>query len=358
MLKNIVTQKQEWNKEKRLMETDKQLADATEEKSSRVNFKNNDSLFFHKKQTNAFNEKSETLKRKEADIVIEPRKPGYMNEPANISLQNKIATLAENNKMTIPQKLSVAIKARKPNVSKKPLFSATVFYSPDFVISKVDNNNHNFREDDRNEIKRKEKIKNAYSSGVLVSYNTGKNLSIQSGVTFSAMATDIQPKMIYAGPDNRGNVHYRFNCSAGYSYTLRPGGIPAAGDSIRALASKNILQYIGVPFAITYSLKKGKFNLHPGIGIAANFLKKQKIETVIAGMNGDEKAEINQINGLNTMYLNSAVSLGINYTINQNTAFSFTPAARLALTSINTNAPVKTYLNSYGLAAGLTLKLE
>ncbi len=108
-----------------------------------------------------------------------------------------------------------------------------------------------------------------------------------------------------------------------------------------------------MPLAVKYNINKGKFTLNPAFGVAADFLTKGKIETVI----GNEKASINHIKGLGPMYLNSAISLGMSYNINQNIAFSLTPAARFALTSINKDAPVKTYLNSYGLAAGLTIKL-
>lgn len=294
--------------------------------------------------------------RKEVVAQIEPRKHNLKILPANSPLQYLLEKHSlNNNKITI-EKLST-YKAVKNNsrTLKKSLFSATVFYSPDFVSSKVDNDHHRFREEDRNEIKNKEEIKSSYTTGLLIEYYTGKKFSVQSGLTYSSMTTAIAPKMIYARPDREGNLNYRFNCSSGYSTVFLPSGIRpfAAGDSISALSSKNILNYITVPLAIKYKAGKGKFSLNPGLGIAVHFLKKGTIETVV----GNEKASINHIEGLSSIYLNGSISAGINYDINKNIAISLTPAARFALTSINKDAPVKTYLNSYGLAAGLTLKL-
>lgn len=274
--------------------------------------------------------------------------------PPNTSLQNLLTPLSGNNKISIQEKPIAAIKNAKPKISKKSLFSATVFYSPDFVSSRVDNDRHHFREEDRNEIKNKEEIKNSSSTGLLINYNTIRKLSIQSGLTFSSMVTDIKPKLIYARPDDRGIVNYRFNCSAGYSYVpLHSGSRPTEGDSIFASSSKNILHYIEFPLTLKYNIRKGKFTLNPGLGLVANFLTKGRIETVIV----NKKTSISHIEGLNSMYLNSAISLSMNYDINQNVSIGLTPAARFALTSINKDAPIKTYLNLYGLAAGLTIKL-
>lgn len=242
-------------------------------------------------------------------------------------------------------------------LKNKGRLSATLFFSPDFVSSSIDNDHHTYRDEDRDEIKKKEENKLSGTAGVLLGYQIAKNWSVQSGLTFSKIVTDIKPKTIFARPDNSGNISYRFNCSAGYSYVnLKSAGTPAAGDSVNALSSTNTLQYIAVPFAVQYHIGKGKLTFSPGIGFAANFLTKGKIETVIAGQSVNEKAVSTHLEGLHSTYYNASVSAGVSYDITKEFAFSFTPAARLALTPINSQAPVKTYLNSIGFAAGLTMK--
>lgn len=351
------------NKEKSKQSFEQQLVKSDESAAEKKTGKtlipgNGKSLSAIDEQKNALQNNLDIPKerpRREAVAVTELPKHKFYIGPENTSLQKLPATLKQNNKITIQEKPISAIKINKSKISEKSLFSVTLFYSPDFVSSKVDNDHHDFREEDRNEIKNKEEIKKTYSAGVLIDYNSGKKISVESGLSFSSIATHIQPKTIYARPDDRGNVNYRFNCSAGYSYVSLPSGSrpSAAGDSISALSSKNILNYITVPLAVKYKVSKGKLGVTPGLGIAVNFLKKGTIETVI----GNEKASINHIEGISKIYLNSAISAAINYDINKKVALNLIPAARFALTSINKDAPFKTYLNSFGLAAGLTIKL-
>ncbi|MDQ6761585.1 MAG: hypothetical protein M3015_03035 [Bacteroidota bacterium] len=55
-------------------------------------------------------------------------------------------------------------------------------------------------------------------------------------------------------------------------------------------------------------------------------------------------------------YFQGLASFGVQYNLNKKIALSFTSVARFGLTSINEEAPVKTKLSSYGLAAGITLQ--
>lgn len=294
------------------------------------------------------------------DVAIVSRDRQNLSHAAlpDLSLKGILDESERGRNIIQPGRLNAKTSNRYSKSAKKSLFSATVFYSPDFVGSRVDNDHNRFREDDRDEIKNKEEIKNSSRLGVLINYNAGKNFSIQSGLAYSTTTTTILPKMIFARPDMFGNVNYRFNCSAGYSdITLHPGNPPALGDSISTLSSLNTLKYISVPLTVRYKISRGKFSVNPGLGIAANLLAKGSIETVIPGAAGNEKENINHIEGLNKSYLNGALSLGLNYNFNRFFGLSFTPVTRFALTAINKNAPVKTYLNSFGLEAGITLRL-
>lgn len=325
-------------------------------KDKQVIPKNNSSDFYTQPPKNIVTNKITTEKTiKEIDAESVSQKQIFNTEPAKISLEKVLATLNGNNRIIKEEKQNFKLKSLKAKTSHKAMFYATVFYSPDFVFNRIDNDHHDFREDDRNEIKRREKIKKAYTAGLLIGYNTGKRISIESGLTLSSMTTAIEPKQIYARPDGRGNMNYRFNCSAGYSYIpVKPGNNP---DSITALSSKNILEYIAVPVAIRYNMKKGKLGFSPGFGLAINFLMKGKIETAIAGLGGAEEANIDHIEGLKSSYLNGSISLKTDYNLSRNLALTFTPAARVALTPITKDAPVKTFLNSLGVVAGLTIKL-
>jgi hypothetical protein len=264
-----------------------------------------------------------------------------------------------NDKPTAPLQTKQTVTKNKTKTAKTSPFSVTAFFSPDFVLRRIEDDKPHFREDDKNEIKQKEK--NGFSStyGLLVNYNFSKNWSIQSGLTLLNRITEIEPKTIYARPDARGNVQYRFSCSAGYGFLSAKGSgtPPAQGDSITALRSKNTLRYAGVPLNIKYSLVSGRFNVSPVVGLSANFLSKSTIETGIAVGSSKQSEVINDISGLKNMYFSSALSLDLAYALNKRVLINFTPTTRFGVTSINKDAPVKSYYNSINLAAGITINL-
>ncbi|WP_018616706.1 hypothetical protein [Segetibacter koreensis] len=360
---NLVKKDKKENNGGNRLKTKEQLATVQET----LERKNTDSDFRMFKRKNHSSAKEKTVEKEQniatersyKEVAVETEAQQHFDTaiPESLSMQRAV-TANSHNKIRNEVTLNLKAEKFKAKNRQKGFFSMTAFFSPDFVSSKVDNDRHNFREDDRNEIKKREKIKEAYTTGLLINYNTGKKVSLESGLTFSSMTTEIQPKTIYARRDNRGNVHYQFNCSAGYSYIpTKPGSNPVAGDSVPALSSKNTLQYIGVPFSVKYNAYKGKLSLQPGIGMAFNFLTQGKIETAIERSTGTEKANIHHIEGLRKTYMNGSVSVSANYNLKSNIAVNFTPAARFALSSINKDAPVKTFLNSLGLAAGLTIRL-
>jgi hypothetical protein len=108
--------------------------------------------------------------------------------------------------------------------------------------------------------------------------------------------------------------------------------------------------------AVTYNIGLGKFSLQPSIGMSANFLTKGTVETTISAPNGNERVRANDIQGLKSSYINGMISLGASYSLNKTIELNFKPTSRFALSSINKDAPVKTYLNSIGLATGITFK--
>jgi hypothetical protein len=185
-----------------------------------------------------------------------------------------------------------------------------------------------------------------------------KNWQLQSGLNIFTRETEIKPRTLYARPDNHGNVNYHISCSAGSAYVpLKSGSNPMQGDSTQALSAKNTLQYISIPLAVSYTFGKGKFTIDPAAGIAFNILSKGKIETTIANQSPHENTGTNDIEGLKSSYISSLLSVGASYKLSKIISFNFTPSARIALSSINKDAAVKTKFNSAGLAGGITIRL-
>ncbi|KAA9039401.1 PorT family protein [Ginsengibacter hankyongi] len=272
--------------------------------------------------------------------------------------ETEIDKILQQQSIALENKKISSAKRSKINSSARSPFSITGFFSPDIVSTSLKDEHPRFREEERNAIEKDEQIKFSSTFGVLLDYTIGKKWKLESGITYSTRKTAIQPKTIYARPDNDGNINYRFNCSAGYSYvTVESSPPPTSGDSINALASTNNLQYIGLPLYAKYIFTTGRFSILPGAGISFNFLTKGKIETTIATSTGTKNPSINNIEGLKPMYLNGAAGIRVQYKLNKTISLSFEPAFRFALSPINKDASVKTNLNSLGLSTGLVFKL-
>ncbi len=244
--------------------------------------------------------------------------------------------------------------------ASKGYFSATAYYSPDAASTSLDNDHPHFREEDKDEIKKYEKIKYASTFGVMLNYNLNKKWIIASGISLVTRVSYIMPKNIYARPDNMGNFHYRINCDAGYSYVPvkdANGNLPTQGDSISTPSSKNTLSYIKIPVMIRYPFIKNRWSFIPAAGVAVNFLNKRQIETNIAAQNGDKTTNFTTVQGLKPSYYNGSLSVAVQYDFNKTIAVSFEPTSRFALSSINKDVQVKTYYNSIGFATGIVIKL-
>jgi hypothetical protein len=309
---------------------------------------------------------SKTAKQTEAedkppykDVEVSMQsKPDFLHvESENAGIRNALRALAAN-KAILDNSANTLIKKPKRKLPFTQHLSVGVFYSPDIVSAMVSNDKRGFRDEDRDQIKRQEKITKAFSAGVKLGYNIAGEWGIETGIAYSGFQTSIRPKFLYAHADARGDVNYRFNSSAGYCYldVNRGNRPPVPGDSIMAVSSKNSIRYITVPLAVTYTVTVGRFSLIPSLGFAANFSSKAKLQTTVATQNGYENAGIDHIEGLNSTYWTGSAALGAAYNLSNTIALIFTPVARFGFTSINKNSPVKTYLNSMGFGGGLTMK--
>jgi len=257
--------------------------------------------------------------------------------------------------------LSGSTAKNKSLKNPKPFhFNVTAFYSPQFSFNRLEDDHHDpgpQQGNGREEIKKDEPHERSSSVGVLVEIPVGKKLSLQSGVTYLNKTISIEPKKIYAKLDNDGKVKYRFDCSSGYTYIApKSGTTPAVGDSVNAAASSNTLQYVGVPLGVNYTFAVGKFNIIPGIGTTANILVKQKIETELIQGSSKEKQTINNIEGMKPVYFNVYTGVSLEYNVSKRIAVNVTPSGNFALSSINKNAAVKSYPNSFGIGAGIKIK--
>ena len=287
------------------------------------------------------------------------RKSGNENIADSSTAETLSDLLSRNKKsfLTIDEKKSnEQIVKRKDK--KSHLFSVTAFFSPDFASYRLQNDQQNDQSEDASDIKKSERHELSSTAGALIDYNFKKHFSIESGLSFSNTNILVAPKTIFAQRDYNGDIKYRLNTSSGYGYVLPSfTSNPNVGDSLYTFTSTHLLQYISLPALIKFNFSKKKIGFDIKTGVSVNFLTKAKVETSVENGSDNEQEVVKNLYGLKKIYFSGTTGIGINYRINDKFTITFDPAFRYAFNSINNNAPVKSYPNSFMLPVGLKINL-
>ncbi len=256
-----------------------------------------------------------------------------------------------------PPKVVVAKRGNKFHFSLMPYYSPQMNF--DRIVADKDHNRLGGPGpgNDHDDIKKDETQKNAASFGIAVEIPLHKKWSIQTGLSYLSRNIAVHPKKIFAQKDNNGSIKYRMDLSSGYTYlSPKTGGTPVVGDSINATSSSNHLQYIGLPLSLQYTIGTGKFNIVPALGAVLNYRAGQNFTTNLVSGSTSEKHDVNNFEGNTKFYLNAVSQIAFQYNASKLISFDVVPALNLALTSINKASVVKSYPNSFSLAAGIKIR--
>ena len=274
-----------------------------------------------------------------------------------------IVPLVDISKSTAKQVTKSAGKTIKINPGK-PGFYLSVFFSPNLAWSSLENDephrgggsgNHI---EDHDAIKKAEHSNLSYTGGLKLGYVLNKNLTIQSGLNYTSVSTNIDPKLIFADRDNNGDIRYRLDCSSGYSFLLPGNGQnPSRGDSLVVTDSRNSLAYTGVPLAIEYKFLSGKISLSATVGGQANILLRGKTTTVFGKGTSTETSASGNTQALKSIYFSALTGITGEFRLNKKLSVTVSPAGQFGLSSINKGASVKTRANYFSAGAGLKLRL-
>jgi hypothetical protein len=273
-------------------------------------------------------------------------------------------TIPENGSLSILEKLNYSKAKKSINPFRNYGFSITGYFSPQATWNSI-HDDKPYRPGglsngpvDHDEIKRSERNSFAYSGGIKLGYGISKKVSLQAGLNYTRSSTTVRPKDIYAEQDNNGNVHYRFDCSSGYTYVPPHSGLtPAPGDSISLTSNHNILAYLGIPLAIEYRFSFGKFSLSASAGVQVNILLEGKTTVVLGKNTSDETSVSTTTEGLKRSYFSAVTSITGELQLNKKLSLVIAPTGQFGLSPINEGASVKTRPNYLGLATGLKLRL-
>ncbi|MDQ6761701.1 MAG: outer membrane beta-barrel protein [Bacteroidota bacterium] len=294
---------------------------------------------------------SESLKNRSIENSI--FEPGCLieinkNLPPLLALKINTFDILNNNVVT---------RKRKGSKRLSPI-AITPFFSPDIAWYHLQDDNINNQSGNANDIEQEEKHGFSSTYGALIDYKINNHWSLQSGITLSNTNITTDPEIIYAQPDNTGNVKYRINTSSGYGFILPAySANPGVGDSLYAVTSSHLLRYIGIPLAAVYSVAEGKFIFSARAGASVNFLTKGKIVTTVEKGLDNSTETADNIQGLKKVYYTGLAGLGIDFRLGKKTAITFAPTLRFALVPINKNTTVKSYPTTFGSSVGFKMQL-
>ena len=185
---------------------------------------------------------------------------------------------------------------------------------------------------------------------------------MKRGCSSPELFIPIQPltlhlRKIYAVQSPSGDYAYKYITSAGYGY-IRPGFTvaPALGDSLLTAEAEHTLRHITVPLVIKYKIKRGKFSIMPGAGIAANFLTGTKVETEIKNTSDKETVTITKLTGAKNFNWSLTTDAEMQYQLNNKMSVNLRPAFRYAISSITRNDDFQTFPYAFGVGLGMTFK--
>lgn len=235
-------------------------------------------------------------------------------------------------------------------------FYISAFFAPEHGGYNLENDEVN-QYDNKDKILGREKNEFSFTTGMMAGHQLNKNLSIESGLSFSSSKISIDKSKIFAQRNNSGDIKFRYNTSSGYGFLLPSFNIsPLLGDSLSTSYSNLILEYAGIPLSIKYAVGKGKYKFGIGAGVSVNFLTRSLVETEVKSQQNAETEIITRLEGLRKINVSFIISPEVQYNVFSKWAISARPFLKYSLMPINNRNIVKTYSYALGLGAGLTYK--
>lgn len=205
-------------------------------------------------------------------------------------------------------------------------------------------------------IKHSEVHEPSFSAGALLTRQFSRHWGLQTGLIYSYTGIGISPQKIYAFQDPAGDISYKYITSSGYAYIKPAGGNPAIGDSL-TVESKHQLKTINIPLSVKYKIGNNKLTVSPGAGVEAGFITSAKSEVELTDASNHETRTLNKLSGTKKFYWSAIANVELQYKLTSKTSITIQPSYRQALSPITKNNVVETFPRSFGIRAGITIRL-
>ncbi|HXB30751.1 MAG TPA: outer membrane beta-barrel protein [Puia sp.] len=251
-------------------------------------------------------------------------------------------------------KEDLLIHQDKKSLGKK--FSFTPYFSHEFAgYNPVD---HDTRGSNGKEIDVQQRNVFSASAGVYFNFKVNKNLTIQSGVSYSWANSYLDSSKSYAVKDYEGNIQFKLNTNTGYGY-LKPSSVvpPNIGDSILTAKTYSQLHYLTIPLVLSYNISMKRFSLMVGGGVTFNIKTSGMLETETYGPGYPEKEYNVNILGLKKTNFGMILKADLQYHINSRIGIDLIPSFKNTLGPINLPGALSAYPYNFGIGLGVSYRL-
>lgn len=217
----------------------------------------------------------------------------------------------------------------------------------------------------------------SYTGGVALAYKIHKRFSIQSGLYYSSLGQEINGISSYGGFQrhvySKGDHNFEVATSSGPIYTSNPDVfLKSAGAGERIITAYNnnvfdpekaqleyinssIIQnfsYLELPIVLRYKVLDKALDFNLIGGVSYNMLVKNSVYTT----DGNERYEIGETRGLNTLTLSSSIGMGLEYSFSRNLSLNLEPTFRYYLNPFDPSALSDNHPYTFGIFTGISYR--
>lgn len=222
----------------------------------------------------------------------------------------------------------------------------------------------------------------AYAGGLSIALNTGKRLSVQTGIYYSRYGQEInqvepirtasdypEKNNFIAVSNSTGTIPGTVSIHSVSSYrTLSDGTVynqndyqngivnsnvdPLVPDNAEDVVLRQYFNYFELPIILKYKVIDRKIDFSFSGGVITNFLVGNAINMISDGQTSriDETTDINKIN------YQGSVGMGFEYPVADNFSFTLEPRFRYYINSINRSSDLSVHPFSLGFFAGINYR--
>ena len=202
----------------------------------------------------------------------------------------------------------------------------------------------------------------SFSAGVDISYNVSKRFSFQSGMYYSQIGQVNNDALTFAEADGKFLL-FSIETSLGEIDFIREN-VPAnirevveAKDTIDLIDQLNVkviedFDIVEVPLMLRYKVLDRKFSINMMGGISPAFVTKNNAYLEV----DTQKYDVENSGNINSVYFNSSLSLGLEYSFLKKLSVNFEPTFKYALSPINSNGKFDYHPYSISWFTGIKYK--